>query len=202
MTLKIKGHHAVACLRQWQGIALHDLTRPRKPMRHHHNRPCLTGQAVKSDGRLAHLEFSNLQPVPCALQHDPRGDDQKCSEQAEGKAFERVGQRAGPRLRLCALLRAPTPRRSHPAKSEPRHSIIASVERTTLNHAGEDFSETDEYRGEPLLAKFANCFGFLGEMVLQERIELSTSPLPRECSTTELLQRRGRLAKGHCLRGG
>ena len=27
------------------------------------------------------------------------------------------------------------------------------------------------------------------EMVLQERIELSTSPLPRECSTTELLQR-------------
>ena len=30
---------------------------------------------------------------------------------------------------------------------------------------------------------------FLEEgMVLQERIELSTSPLPRECSTTELLQ--------------
>jgi hypothetical protein len=28
----------------------------------------------------------------------------------------------------------------------------------------------------------------LKEMVLQERIELSTSPLPRECSTTELLQ--------------
>jgi hypothetical protein len=27
-------------------------------------------------------------------------------------------------------------------------------------------------------------------MVLQERIELSTSPLPRECSTTELLQGR------------
>ena len=27
-------------------------------------------------------------------------------------------------------------------------------------------------------------------MVLQERIELSTSPLPRVCSTTELLQRR------------
>ena len=26
-------------------------------------------------------------------------------------------------------------------------------------------------------------------VVLQERIELSTSPLPRECSTTELLQR-------------
>jgi hypothetical protein len=31
---------------------------------------------------------------------------------------------------------------------------------------------------------------FCGKMVLQERIELSTSPLPRECSTTELLQRR------------
>jgi len=30
-------------------------------------------------------------------------------------------------------------------------------------------------------------------MVLQERIELSTSPLPRECSTTELLQRRGQV---------
>ena len=29
-------------------------------------------------------------------------------------------------------------------------------------------------------------------MVLQERIELSTSPLPRVCSTTELLQRRCR----------
>ena len=28
----------------------------------------------------------------------------------------------------------------------------------------------------------------MGRMVLQERIELSTSPLPRECSTTELLQ--------------
>ena len=27
-------------------------------------------------------------------------------------------------------------------------------------------------------------------MVLRERIELSTSPLPRECSTTELPQRR------------
>ena len=28
-------------------------------------------------------------------------------------------------------------------------------------------------------------------MVLRERIELSTSPLPRECSTTELPQRLG-----------
>ena len=28
-------------------------------------------------------------------------------------------------------------------------------------------------------------------MVLHDRIELSTSPLPRECSTTELVQRRG-----------
>lgn len=28
-------------------------------------------------------------------------------------------------------------------------------------------------------------------MVLLERIELSTSPLPRECSTSELQQRRG-----------
>ena len=30
-------------------------------------------------------------------------------------------------------------------------------------------------------------------MVLHDRIELSTSPLPRECSTTELVQRRGRV---------
>jgi hypothetical protein len=29
---------------------------------------------------------------------------------------------------------------------------------------------------------------FQDVVVLQERIELSTSPLPRECSTTELLQ--------------
>lgn len=32
-------------------------------------------------------------------------------------------------------------------------------------------------------------------MVLLERIELSTSPLPRECSTSELQQRRGRVFK-------
>ncbi len=33
------------------------------------------------------------------------------------------------------------------------------------------------------------------KMVLLERIELSTSPLPRECSTSELQQRRARLTK-------
>ncbi len=38
-------------------------------------------------------------------------------------------------------------------------------------------------------------FGEESEMVLRERIELSTSPLPRECSTTELPQRRA-LHKG------
>lgn len=32
----------------------------------------------------------------------------------------------------------------------------------------------------------------LGPMVLPDRIELSTSPLPRECSTTELRQQTGR----------
>ena len=32
-------------------------------------------------------------------------------------------------------------------------------------------------------------------MVLLERIELSTSPLPRECSTSELQQRRARLIR-------
>ena len=41
--------------------------------------------------------------------------------------------------------------------------------------------------------KFLGGFsGLKSEMVLQERIELSTSPLPRECSTTELLQRQCR----------
>ncbi len=48
-------------------------------------------------------------------------------------------------------------------------------------------------------------------LVLRERIELSTSPLPRECSTTELPQRAGRLgcaklrprqAPRSCHRGG
>ena len=41
-------------------------------------------------------------------------------------------------------------------------------------------------------------------MVLRERIELSTSPLPRECSTTELPQRRvmGRLDNGRAARKG
>ncbi len=34
-----------------------------------------------------------------------------------------------------------------------------------------------------------------GEMVLLERIELSTSPLPRECSTSELQQRCGRVIR-------
>ncbi len=33
-------------------------------------------------------------------------------------------------------------------------------------------------------------------MVLQERIELSTSPLPRECSTTELLQHLKPISRG------
>ena len=40
------------------------------------------------------------------------------------------------------------------------------------------------------MALAAQLFDLLWKMVLQERIELSTSPLPRECSTTELLQRR------------
>ncbi len=34
----------------------------------------------------------------------------------------------------------------------------------------------------------------VAHLVLLEGIELSTSPLPRECSTTELQQRRGRRA--------
>src|SRR5262245_23780462 len=38
-------------------------------------------------------------------------------------------------------------------------------------------------------------------MVLPDRIELSTSPLPRECSTTELRQRRLKFAANHQNRG-
>jgi hypothetical protein len=45
-----------------------------------------------------------------------------------------------------------------------------------------------------LVTLIKSCQAF-ETMVLQERIELSTSPLPRECSTTELLQRLWR-AKG------
>ena len=42
-----------------------------------------------------------------------------------------------------------------------------------------------------LAERVANVVPPTGRLVvLQERIELSTSPLPRECSTTELLQRR------------
>ena len=37
-------------------------------------------------------------------------------------------------------------------------------------------------------------------MVLLERIELSTSPLPRECSTSELQQRRGPAASAAAWR--
>lgn len=50
--------------------------------------------------------------------------------------------------------------------------------------------------------KFSFPFKYLGaisgsesEMVLLERIELSTSPLPRECSTSELQQHRGRVIR-------
>ena len=50
--------------------------------------------------------------------------------------------------------------------------------------------------------KFSFPFKYLGgisgsksEMVLLERIELSTSPLPRECSTSELQQRCGRVIR-------
>ena len=49
--------------------------------------------------------------------------------------------------------------------------------------------------------QFCKSLIYKGEMVLQERIELSTSPLPRECSTTELLQRR-RLTLSCVRRGG
>src|SRR6476660_4482718 len=40
-----------------------------------------------------------------------------------------------------------------------------------------------------------------GFLVLPHRIELWTSPLPRECSTTELRQRRKRAARGAERRG-
>ena len=38
-------------------------------------------------------------------------------------------------------------------------------------------------------------------MVLRERIELSTSPLPRVCSTTELPQHTGRMTGDRTLVG-
>ena len=55
--------------------------------------------------------------------------------------------------------------------------------------------------GTPELSlPFKALAGFSGgksEMVLLDRIELSASPLPRECSTTELQQRRCPMAWGH-----
>ncbi len=51
-------------------------------------------------------------------------------------------------------------------------------------------------------SQFCKMLFLLRKMVLQERIELSTSPLPRECSTTELLQRRCGLANAFaCVAG-
>ena len=53
------------------------------------------------------------------------------------------------------------------------------------------YSQNGVYGTPELSFPFKFLEGFLGtksEMVLQERIELSTSPLPRECSTTELRQ--------------
>ena len=46
------------------------------------------------------------------------------------------------------------------------------------------FCPDDQSRRKPYRADVSK-----ERMVLQERIELSTSPLPRECSTTELRQR-------------
>ena len=55
------------------------------------------------------------------------------------------------------------------------------------SHVGHLHQWGDHMRAERKPERFQGV-----EVVLQERIELSTSPLPRECSTTELLQRRCR----------
>src|SRR5262252_6498633 len=48
----------------------------------------------------------------------------------------------------------------------------------------------------------AVVIGDIEGLVLPDRIELSTSPLPRECSTTELRQREATGRGGVCHRGG
>jgi hypothetical protein len=65
-----------------------------------------------------------------------------------------------------------------------------------------DFSGfPDRLRSCPKLPNVSDLSGFL--LVLPDRIELSTSPLPRECSTTELRQRElWRPAQGRQRRGG
>ena len=55
-----------------------------------------------------------------------------------------------------------------------------------------EYKRNEGYRTPKTTLPFKVLASFFTEregMVLQERIELSTSPLPRECSTTELLQR-------------
>ncbi len=55
-----------------------------------------------------------------------------------------------------------------------------------------EYKRNEGYRTPKTTLSFKVLASFFTEregMVLQERIELSTSPLPRECSTTELLQR-------------
>jgi hypothetical protein len=48
----------------------------------------------------------------------------------------------------------------------------------------------DAHRDRIQTAAIDGFWGGVVELVLLEGIELSTSPLPRECSTTELQQRR------------
>jgi hypothetical protein len=76
-------------------------------------------------------------------------------------------------------------------------ALAADVARTVSERASRVFPTSHESVRVAFCAWLRNEYAgvrdalndFKEMVVLQERIELSTSPLPRECSTTELLQR-------------
>ena len=97
-----------------------------------------------------------------------------------GSDHRRVAARQGP-LEAHVAQGSARGRRPKPSDRRPRKR----AERAESFEGPVRLAGSDDKRGRRRLR------GRSEEMVLQERIELSTSPLPRECSTTELLQHPG-----------
>ena len=111
----------------------------------------------------------------------------------------RIRIRSSPSGRASRSSRSPRRARpcSRPSPKAFRPPTGERAERAESFEAPARLAGSDDKRGRRRLR------GRSEEMVLQERIELSTSPLPRECSTTELLQHRDarrRKASGFCHR--
>jgi hypothetical protein len=66
--------------------------------------------------------------------------------------------------------------------------IVSPIPERNLDAAGREGASQTSRSARASKAE-ARIYTVFRKMVLQERIELSTSPLPRECSTPELLQR-------------